>query len=54
MGVQCGTRLIRSPPFSRKARLPSASPLACEPVIDGPGQLLGQYGQRLTLVRFLL
>jgi hypothetical protein len=54
MGVQGGTRLIRSPPLSLEERLPLESHLACEHVIDGTGQLLGSYGECLPFVMFFL
>ena len=54
MVVQLGAGLIRSPPFSLEERIPIESHLAMKPVIDGTGQLLGQYGQGFAFVMFFL
>ena len=54
MGVQLGTRLIRSPPLSLEERLPIESHLAFEQMLDGTRQLLGQDGECLTCAMFLL
>jgi hypothetical protein len=52
MVVQFGAGLIRSPPLSLEERLPIESHLTTKYVIDGTGQLLGQYGQGFAFVMF--
>jgi hypothetical protein len=54
MIVQFGAGLIRSPPLLLEELLPLESHPAMEHVIDGTGQLLGQYGEGFTLVIFFL
>ena len=54
MGPQCGRRRACSAPFVLEQRVSSDGPPPFSPVLDRPGALVGQDGQRLALAGCLL